>query len=99
MVIGEKLVSLECMIHDFARKRLSEANLDATLSELVMGNVYRRFQESAYHASLLNQLVQADPKKSATGPDLPKVRHETCEGTVEEFKEDLKKHGLYRKEE
>lgn len=65
MTLGEKLTSLKCIIYEFAKERLESAGLDPTLSELVMGNVYRRFQEDAYHASLLNQLNAAQQSEAA----------------------------------
>ena len=78
---GEKLTILENIVYEFAHTRLMSSGLDETLANVVMGNVYRRFQESAYQLSLINQLKESAPS--------PKI--EKREGTVEDLMEDLKK--------
>ena len=72
MTTGETLTALERIIHEFAKRRLETSGLDATLAEIVMGNVYRHFQEDAYHASLLNQLSAAQEKDAQEEAQPPK---------------------------
>ena len=82
MVLGEKLSAIQCTIYEFAHNRLSSLGLDASLSKIVMDGVYRRFQEDAYHASLLQKVSEQRQPKA-----------ETHSGTANELKREVKKNG------
>ena len=90
-MLGEKLTSLECIVYDLAKTKLDSAGLDPTLSAFVINGVYRRFQESAYHESLLNQL---------RGDVQPAV-HDQREGTIEDLMIDMNggNHDVFSQEE
>lgn len=62
MVLGEKITAMQCIIYDFAKTRINQWGVDEAMAEVLMGNVYRKFQEDAYHASLRAQLSSDAPE-------------------------------------
>ena len=80
MTTGEKLYSAQCIIYDFANRQFSTMGLDATLSEIVIGNVHRKFSEAAYEASLYEKVQsQMEPPKVEHYTTAPEESNKECE--------------------